>query len=100
MLSKLEDSFRALVERGVTSITTYHEAGESDEAFAALRFEAAAPADAATRLKQRCVATGDSLLATVWIKVLLMYGATPRERLMVAFKCGCRPAGRPRSRRT
>jgi hypothetical protein len=98
--SKLEDSFRDLIERGVTSITTYHEAGESVEAFAALRLEAAALSDAATRLEQACVANGDSFLATLRIKVQLMYGATIAERLMVTFKCGCGPAGRPRSRRT
>ena len=97
---KLEDSLRDLIERGVTSITTYHEAGESDEAFAALRLEAAALADAAARLEQGCVATSDSFLATVRMKVQLMYGATTAERLMVAFECGCGPAGRPRSRRT
>jgi hypothetical protein len=97
---KLEGSLRDLIERCVTSITTYHEAGESDEAFAALRLEAAALADAAARLEQGCVATGDSFLATVRMKVQLMYGATTAERLMVAFECGCGPAGRPRSRRT
>lgn len=97
---KLEDSLRDLIERGVTSITTYHEAGESDEAFAALRLEAAALADAAARLEQGCVATCDAFLATVRIKVQLMYGATTAERLIVAFKCGCGPAGRLRSRRT
>jgi hypothetical protein len=98
--SKLEDSLRDLIERGVTSITTYHEAGESDEAFAALRLEAAALAAAAARLEQGCVATGDSFLATVRIKGQLMYGATTAERLMVAVKCGCGPAGPPRSRST
>ena len=97
---KLEDSLPDLIERGVTSITTYHEAGESDEAFAAIRLEAAALADAAARLEQGCVATSDSFLATVRMKVQLMYGATTAERLMVAFECGCGPAGRPRSRRT
>ncbi len=96
---KLEDSLRDLIERGVTSITTYHEAGESDEAFASLRLEAAALADAAASLEQGCVATGDSFLARVRMKVQLMYGATTAERLMVAFECGCGPAGRPRSRR-
>ena len=98
--SKLEDSFPDLIERGVTSITSYHEAGESDEAFAALRLESAALADAATRLGQRCVANGDSFLATLRVKVQLMYGASTAERLMVAFKCGCGPAERPRSLRT
>jgi hypothetical protein len=97
---KLEDSLRDLIERGVTSIITYHEASESDEAFAALRLEAAALADAAARLEQGCVATGDAFLPTVRIKVQLMYGATTAERLMVAFECGCGPARLPRSRRT
>jgi hypothetical protein len=97
---KLEDSLGDLIERGVTSITTYYEAGESDEAFAALRLETTALADAAARLEQRCAAIGDSFLATVRIKVQLMYGATTAERLMVAFKCGCGPGGRPRSRST
>ena len=96
---KLEDSLQDLIKRGVNSITTYHEAGESDETFAALRLEAAALADAAARLEQGCVATGDSFLATVRMKVQLMYGATTAERLMVAFECGCGPAGRPRSGR-
>ena len=98
--SKLENSLRDLIERGVTSITTYHEAGESDEAFAALRLEATALADPAARLELRCAAIGDSFLATVRIKIQLMYGATTAERLMVAFKCGCGPGGRPRSRST
>jgi hypothetical protein len=97
---KLEDPLRDLIERGVTSITTYHEAGESDEAFAALRLEAAAVADAAASQERGCVATGDSFLARVRMKVQLMYGATTAERLMVAFECGCGPAGQPRSRRT
>jgi hypothetical protein len=97
---KLEDSLRDLIERGVTSITTYHEAGESDEAFAALRLEAAAVADAAAPLERGCVATGDSFLARVRMKVQFMYGATTAERLMAAFECGCGPAGRPRSGRT
>jgi hypothetical protein len=97
---KLEASLGDIIERGVTSITTYHEAGESDEAFAALGLEAAALADAAARLEQACVATDDSFLATVRIKVQLMYDATTAERLMVAFKCGCGPAGRPRFWRT
>ena len=97
---KLKDSLRDLIGRGVTSITTYHEAGESDEAFAAIRLEAAALAAAAARLDQGCGASSDSFLATVRMKVQLMYGATTAERLMVAFECGCGPAGRPRSRRT
>ena len=97
---KLEDSLQDLIKRGVNSITTYHEAGESDEAFAALRLEATALADAAARLELRCAAIGDSFLANVRIKIQLMYGATTAERLMVAFKCGCGPGGRPRSRST
>jgi hypothetical protein len=97
---RLEDSLQDLVERGVTSITTYYEAGESDEAFAALRLEAAALANAAARLEQGCVASGDLFLATVRTKVELMYGATTAERLIVAFNCGCGSAGRSRSRRT
>jgi hypothetical protein len=97
---KLNESFGDLIERAVTSITTYHEAGESDEAFATLRIEAAALAAAAARPDQRRVATGDSFVAIVRIKVQLMYGATTAERLMVAFECGSGPAGRPRSRRT
>jgi hypothetical protein len=78
----------------------YHEAGESDEAFAALRLEAAALADAVARLDQGCVATGDSFLATVRMKVQLMYGATTAERLMVAFEWDCGPAARSKSGRT
>jgi hypothetical protein len=95
-----EDSLRNLVDQGVTSITTYHESGESDEAFAALRLEADALADAAARLEQGCVATGVSFLAEVRMKVGLMYDANTAKRLMVAFECGCGPAGQPRSRRT
>jgi hypothetical protein len=96
----LEDSNRNLVDQGVTSITAYHESGESDEAFAALRLEAAALSDAAVRLEQGCVATSDSFLAKVRMKVSLMYDANTAERLMVAFECGCGPARHSRSRRT
>jgi hypothetical protein len=98
--SKLENSLRDLIERGVTSITTYHEAGESDEAFAALRLEAAALAETAARLEQGGVTTGAPFLARVRIKVEPMYDANTAERLLVSFECGCGPAGRPRSRRT
>jgi hypothetical protein len=95
-----EDSLRNLIDQGVNSIIAYHESGESDEAFTALRLEADALADAAARSEQGCVATSDSFLAKVRTKVELMYDANTAERLMVAFECGCGPAGRPRSRGT
>jgi hypothetical protein len=87
-----------LVDRGVASIVTYHEAGETDEAFEALRHEAAALADAA-RLEPGREAIDDSILEPIRMRVELMYDEKTSERLMVAFACGCGPAGRPRSRR-
>jgi hypothetical protein len=94
-----EDGMRSLlVDRGVASIVTYHEAGETDEAFEALRHEAAALAGAA-RLEPGREAIDDSILEPIRMRVELMYDEKTAERLMVAFDCGCGPAGRPRSRR-
>jgi hypothetical protein len=83
----------SLVDRGVASIVGYHEAGETDEAFEALRQEAAALADAAARLGLGCEAIEELIFGPVRTRVHLMYDEKTAERLMVAFECGRHPAG-------
>lgn len=90
----LDDSLRThLIDRGVTSITSYHEAGESDGAFAALRLEAAILAEEAARLGQGFEGIGDLILAPIRMRIELMYDEKTAERLMAAFECGYGPAG-------
>jgi hypothetical protein len=92
----LEDGIRILlVDRGVAWIAAYHEAGETDEAFEALRRRA----DAVARLGQHREAIDDLILVPVRAKIELMYDEMTAERLMVAFERGCRPTERPRFRR-
>jgi hypothetical protein len=94
-----EDGIPSLwVDRGVAAIITYHESGESDEAFEGLRHEAAA-LGAAARLEPGRKAIDDSFVGSIRMRVELMYDEKTAERLMVAFECGCGPGGRPRSRR-
>jgi hypothetical protein len=89
---------RRWVDRGVAAIISYHEAGESDQAFEALRHEAAALA-AATLPERGREAIDDSIFGPIRMRVELMYDDRTAERLVVAFECGCGPGGRPRSRR-
>jgi hypothetical protein len=96
----IEEGFRILlIDRGVALINAYHEAGETDEAFEALRRRAEALAVAAARLGQGREAIDDLILMAVRTEVEQMYDEGTAERLMVAFECGFGRTGRPRFRR-
>jgi hypothetical protein len=96
----IEDGFRTLqIDRGVALIDAYHEAGETDTAFEALRRGANALAVAAARLEQGREAIDDLILVAVRMEIEQMYDAGTAERLMVAFECGLDRTGRPRFRR-
>jgi hypothetical protein len=96
----IEDGFRTmLVDRGVALIATYHEEGETDMAFEALRSGANALAVAAARLEQDREAIDDLILVAVRLEIEPMYDAGTAERLMVAFECGLGRTGWPRIRR-
>ena len=96
----VEDSRRKLINQSMASITAYHKAGESDDAFAGLDLETAVLADAAARLDQGCVSIGDSLIPKVRVKIGLMYGANSGRVIDGGIRCDCRPAGRLRAGRT
>jgi magnesium transporter len=87
-----------LVERAVALIETYHEAGETDEAFDALRRETAALVDAAA-----CIEPGraidNPILESVRRKVEPMYDHQTSLRLLSAFEHGCSTAPRGASER-
>jgi len=96
----IKDGFRILlIDRGVSLINAYHEAGETDEAFEALRRSATALAVAAARVAQGREAIDDLILTAVRMKVEQMYDEGTAERLMVAFECGFGRNERPRLRK-
>jgi hypothetical protein len=85
----IEDGFRVLlVDRAVTLITTYHEAGETDEAFESLRRHARALAAAAARLDQVREVVDDQILGAIGTTVEPMYDELTAMRLIAAFRCG------------
>jgi hypothetical protein len=87
----IDDGFRTLlIDRGVALIAAYFEAGETDEAFEALRRRANALAVAASRVGQGREVIDDRLLEAVEMRVDPMYDAATARRLMVAFECGFR----------
>jgi hypothetical protein len=85
----IEDGFRVLlVDRAVGLITTYYEAGETDEAFEALRCRASALAAAAARLEQDREVLHDRILGAVETAVEPMYDELTAMRLIAAFRSG------------
>jgi hypothetical protein len=94
----IEDGLRVLlVDRAVALITTYHEAGETDEAFEALRRRASALAVAAARLDQDRGVVDDRILGAIETTIEPMYDELTAMRLIVAFRCGLGAEGRPGS---
>jgi hypothetical protein len=88
----IEEGFRTLlVDRGVDLVTTYHEAGETDEAFEALRCGASALAVAAARLEPDRGAVDDRIPVAIETIVEPMYDELTARRLIAAFQCalGC-----------
>ena len=93
----IKDGFRMLlIDRGVSLINDYHEAGETDEAFEALRRNALALVLAADRVGQGREVIDDLILTAVRMKVEQMYDEGTAERLLVAFECGFGRTGRPK----
>jgi hypothetical protein len=87
----IDDGFRTLlIDRGVALIAAYYEAGETDEAFEALRRRANELAVASSRVGQGREAIDDRLLKAVETRVDPMYDAATASRLMAAFECGIR----------
>jgi hypothetical protein len=85
----IDEGFRVvLVDRGVALITTYHEAGETDEAFEALRRRASALAAAAARLKQDRQVIDERIVGAIETAVEPMYDELTAMRLIAAFRCG------------
>jgi hypothetical protein len=85
----IEDGFRVLlVDRGVAMITTYHEAGETDEAFEALRRRANALAAAAARLEPDPEVVDDRIFGAIATTIEPMYDELTAMRLIAAFRCG------------
>jgi magnesium transporter len=78
-----------LVDRGMALIAAYHEAGETDEAFEALRRETVALADTAARVGQGREAIDDLILTPIRSKVEPMYDDQTSRRLMSVFERGC-----------
>jgi hypothetical protein len=74
-----------LVFRGVSLVVRYHEGGESDEAFDALRRGAESLAEAVGRLGLSGRAVAESVLDPIEGEVGLMYDARTAGRLMQAF---------------
>jgi hypothetical protein len=91
-----EGRFRIpLIDRGVALIDAYHDAGETDEAFEALRRGADDLAVASARPGRGREAIAYLILMPVRSEVEQMYDAGTAERLMVAFECGFGRGGRP-----
>src|SRR5262245_54072840 len=96
----IEDGFQVrLIDRGVALIAAYYEAGETDEAFEALRRRADDLAVASARLGRGREAIADLTLVQIRTKVEPMYDAETAERLMAAFEWGFGRSGRPGVRR-
>jgi hypothetical protein len=96
----IEGGFQApLIDRGVALIAAYHEVGETDEAFEALRRRAGDLAVASAGPGRGREAIADPILMQIRTKVEQMYDAGTAERLMVAFERGFGRTGRPGSRR-
>jgi magnesium transporter len=89
-----EGTRTSLVERGVSLITAYYEAGETDEAFAALRRATAALAAEVPRTG-RGREIDDLILMPVRGKVEPMYDDQTSRRLLSAFEHCCRTTAPP-----
>jgi magnesium transporter len=85
----LADEFQTpLIERGVSLIVEYHEAAETDQAFAVLRRSADDLTAASVRPGREPSAIANAILVKIRMKVELMYDAGTSDRLMAAFESG------------
>jgi hypothetical protein len=97
---RTEDGFQVpLIDRGVALIAAYHEAGETDEAFEALRRRAGDLDVASAGPGRGREASADLILVQIRTEVEQMYDAGTAERLMAAFERGFGRTGQPGSRR-
>jgi hypothetical protein len=80
-----------LVFRGVALIVRYHDGGETEEAFGALRVGAGALVEAARRLGLGDRAIAELILDPIEDEVGMMYDAETADRLMHAFRCFNKP---------
>jgi hypothetical protein len=83
----------------VALIAAYHEAGETDEAFEALRRRADDLIVASARPGRGRAAIAELILVQLRTEVEQMYDAGTAERLMVAFECAFGCTGGPGVRR-
>ncbi|MDR3634929.1 MAG: hypothetical protein P4L84_14085 [Isosphaeraceae bacterium] len=85
--------FLRLVFRGVSLVVRYHEEGETDEAFDALRLGAESLAEAAAHQGLGERGTAELVLDPIAAEVGLMYDAQTADRVVLALRqCFDRPA--------